>query len=117
MPTQQRHINPVKTKLSYRAGFFEGDAAFEIFGVAPADVTVPKFVMSARACLTRGAPTRPSPRLEEALGFDWAETDKSPLYLTPSAKPPVWRHTILGAADGNNPALQFFEELLPKKTW
>ena len=53
--------------------------------------------------------------LEEAIGFDWAEADKSPLSLSPSKQTPGWRHTILSARDGNNPALRYFEELLPKK--
>ena len=101
-------------KTSLRAGFFEGDIAFDIYGTGPPAAPVPIFVSATKACLTRGAPTRPSPFLEGALGFSWEAMNRTPLYLRPQASAPTWSNTIRGSSSGDNPALSLFEKLLPK---
>ena len=100
--------------LSYRAGYFDGDLRFEIHGLKGQRQKVPAFVLATRSCLMRGAPTRPSPVLEQQLNFRWSDIDKAPLFLAQERPRPLWQSTIKGAASGRfNPALDFFEQLLP----
>jgi ATP-dependent DNA helicase RecQ len=85
---------------------------FDVGGLVDDPGPVPSFVASTFSILTRGAPTQPSPKLQELLGFKWADLSQEPLTLM--ARPqPDWADTIRGNDEGYNPALEFFTQNLP----
>ena len=100
--------------VSHRVGFFGGDICFDICGMTGITSKTPAFLAATKACLTRGAPTKPSPVLEDLLDFSWSNLDVESVYFKPSSSIPVWSNTIKGPSFGKNPALYFFEHLLPK---
>ena len=99
---------------SHRSGFFDGDIRFDIVGLGVSGGDVPAFVSGTKACLTRGAPTKPSPVLEDLLNFSWESIGRESLYFKPKGPLPNWGTTIKGSSDGSNPALYLYEHLLPK---
>ena len=104
------------------AAYIAGDMVFDVDGLSGRPGPVPTFVANTFAVLTRGAPTRPSPQLlqflmpVEAKQFEeWATISAEPLCLI-GDNPPDWRHTIRGNGEtGYNPALRFFESILPNE--
>ena len=111
---RERPLSHSTAYIGNRAGFFDGDICFDIFGLGASRGDVPAFVSATKACLTRGAPTKPSPILEDLLNFSWGSLNREPLYFTPRNFLPSWENTIKGGSDGSNPALYFYEQLLPK---
>ena len=110
---------------AFCAGYFDGDMLFEVSGLQGAATGVPGYVANTFAVLTRGAPTLPSSKLLNLLKnqqdkepHDWETLARKPLVLAGSSTK-VWDHIIRGAPDGYNPALKFFESVLPKhlKSW
>lgn len=104
---------------AFCAGYFSGDLLFEVRGLQGLPFPVPGYVANTFGVLTRGAPTCPSPLLKKLLdpskeeNFpDWGEVFRTPLFLVGDVEP-VWEHTIRGAPDGYNPALEFFDTILP----
>jgi len=105
-------IHPLSRRVAVCAGYFDGDMLFDVGGFVGEPGPVPPFVSSTFSILTRGAPTQPSPKLQELLGFRWAELSHEPLALM--ARPqPDWADTIRGNDEGYNPALEFFTQILP----
>ena len=105
--------------LSICAGYFAGDMLFDLTGLQGSPAPVAGYVANTFAILTRGAPTRPSPKLRGLLVSDdckhsseWSALFSEPLVLVNDAARD-WRQSIRGAPDGYNPALEFFEALLP----
>jgi ATP-dependent DNA helicase RecQ len=106
---------------SFCAGYFTGDILFDVDGLSSAPAPVPSFVANTFAVLTRGAPTQPSPALLSLIlpdqnneDIDWGDFLSQPLDLI-SDKTPTWDNTIRGGDQDNNPALNFFVELLPSE--
>ena len=104
---------------SFCAGYFPGDILFEVDGLSAKVASVPSFVAKTFDILTRGAPTRPAPQLLSLIlpdqsdeDIDWKEFLDQPLCLV-SDSTPTWEHTIRGGDLENNPALDFFNEILP----
>lgn len=85
---------------------------FELRGLRGPATAVPEYIANTFAVLTRGAPTRPSPKLQTLLQFEWAELSHDPLSLV-DASFRTWDQTVRGAPDGYNPALQFLNEIIP----
>ena len=101
------------------AGYFAGDMLFDLTGLRGSPAPVAGYVANTFAILTRGAPTRPSPKLRSLLVSDerkhsseWSALFSEPLVLVNDTARD-WRQSIRGAPDGYNPALEFFEALLP----
>jgi ATP-dependent DNA helicase RecQ len=108
----QAFIHPLNRRVPVCAGYFDADMLFDVGGLVDEPGPVPSFVASTFSILTRGAPTQPSPMLQELLGFRWAELSQEPLVLM--ARPePDWADTIRGNDEGYNPALEFFTQILP----
>ena len=99
-------------RLEIRAGYFRGDMLFDIGGLPVETSNSPRSVSSVFSTLTRGAPTKPSQMLLDALNIDWSALSRGPLHLL-SDKKPVWKRTIKGG-ESSNPALAFYETVLPK---
>jgi ATP-dependent DNA helicase RecQ len=104
------------------AAYIAGDMLFDVAGLSGEAAPVPLWVANTFAVLSRGAPTRPSPRLLQLMMPDrtthheaWANLSAEPLCLI-GDKPPHWQHTIRGdGATGYNPAWQFFNTILPNE--
>lgn len=101
------------------AGYFTGDMLFDVTGLEGPPVPVAGYVANTFGILTRGAPTRPSPKLRNMLvpdgrrqASEWDALFTGPLALINDARRD-WRKSIRGAPDGYNPALEFFEAILP----
>lgn len=101
------------------AGYFAGDMLFDLTGLQGSPGPVAGYVANTFSILTRGAPTRPSPKLRSLLvpddpkhSSEWPALFSEPLVLVNDANR-NWRQSIRGASDGYNPALEFFEALLP----
>lgn len=105
-------LTPQESRVSIRAGFFPGDQLFDIGGLPSHSVATPVFVAATYAALTRGAPTKPSRSLQALLAISWEETDQSPLHLL-GTDDLDFGETIKGGSSGHNPALSFYEQLLP----
>ena len=106
-------VHPLTDRITHRSGYFDGDISFDIGGLEKRSLTLPPFVRATYCAITRGAPSAPSPFLQEALAICWDDMDKDPLYLN-SAKPLVWDHTIKGRDENHNPARHFFNHDLCK---
>ncbi|ATF92763.1 DEAD/DEAH box helicase [Cedecea neteri] len=106
------------TRISVCAGYFKGDILFEVDGLTGECGAVPDYVANSFAILTRGAPTRPTPQLLSLMNCQWEELAKSALLLS-TENHPYWGATIPGGDDGYNPALEFFDEIIPNhlKGW
>ncbi len=104
---------------SFCAGFFSGDLLFEVSGLEGDVKPVPEFVANTFSVLTRGAPTKPSPRLVELLvpkqyqQFALGEKNVETPLLLLGDNERKWDRTIRGASDGYNPASEFFHKVLP----
>lgn len=106
--------------VSVCAAYISGDMLFDVSGLNGETAPVPSYVSNTFAVLSRGAPTRPSPRLLQLMMPDetnrnqaWENLSIEPLWLIGS-QPPAWGDTILGDdKTGHNPALHFFENILP----
>jgi ATP-dependent DNA helicase RecQ len=92
---------------------------FEISGLRGPPSEVPEFVANTFAVLTRGAPTRPSPKLQQLMFLhrekhsnEWDSLSREALFLVGDGHR-MWDQTIRGAPDGYNPALEFFDAILP----
>ena len=103
---------------SFCAGYFPGDLLFEVDGLLNTPKPVPSFVANTFSILTRGAPTRPSPKILKSMfpsckepETQWVQIKNKHLCLI-SKNTPMWCDTILGSDDGDNPALHFFEHVL-----
>lgn len=104
------------------AAYIAGDMLFDVAGIIGEVRPVPSYVSNTFAVLSRGAPTRPSPRLLRLMMPDetnhyqvWKHLSSEPLYLI-GERPPEWGRTIRGdEATGYNPALDFFDTLLPNE--
>lgn len=102
------------------AAYIAGDMLFDVEGLDGKANPVPSYVSNTFAALSRGAPTRPSPHLlrlmmpEETKHHQaWESLSSEPLWLI-GDKPPYWENSIRGDdATGYNPALQFFDSVLP----
>jgi len=100
------------------AGYFTGDMLFDVSGLEGHPAPVAGFIANTFAILTRGAPTRPSSKLRNMLApegghtSEWDALFNDPLVLVNDACRD-WRQSIKGAPDGYNPALEFFEAILP----
>jgi ATP-dependent DNA helicase RecQ len=101
------------------AGYFTGDILFDVSGLEGQPAPVAGYIANTFAILTRGAPTRPSSKLRDMLvpdrrrhGSEWDALFTDPLLLVNDARRD-WRQSIKGAPDGYNPALEFFEAILP----
>ena len=105
--------HPHENRLRLRAGFFKGDMLFDIGGLPNKIASVPRSIPAAFSALTRGAPTKPSHRLMEALDLNWEDLKGRPQYLL-SRESLHWKDTIKGG-DRNNPALRFFETIFPEQ--
>lgn len=106
---------------SFCAAYFPGDMLFEVEGLHQDEVPVPSYVANTFSVLTRGAPTRPSPRLQRLLQtandsktIDWDTVPQDPLLLMGNSQR-LWKDTIKGSENGGNPALEFFDEVLPSE--
>ena len=102
----------LEQRVQVRAGYFSGDQLFDIGGLSADLIELPLSIKATYAALTRGAPTRPSAKLETLLGITWRDLDTSFLRLL-GTEPTSWTDTIRGAESGNNPALKFFNSTLP----
>jgi len=100
-------------RTSVCAGYFHGDLLFDVGGLAGEINPVPDYVALTFAMLTRGIPTQPARDLTERLGFDWSEL-KSETFYSVARDFPDWSSTIKGGSYSQNPALKFFETLLPE---
>lgn len=107
--------------IAFCAGYFTGDLSFNISGMKGRAAPVPAFVANTFAVLTRGAPTRPSPKLKDLMlpawhehASEWEDLVREPLHLI-GGTDQVWNMTVLGATDGYNPALKFIEDIMPTK--
>lgn len=102
------------------ASYIAGDILFDVSGLIREAAPVPSYVSNTFAVLSRGAPTRPSSRLLNLMTPDetnhdqaWKNLSSEPLWLI-GDKPPAWGPTILGDdTTGYNPALKFFDRILP----
>ena len=102
------------------AAYIAGDMLFDVAGLSGEAAPVPSCVANTFAVLSRGAPTRPSTHLLQRMMPGetnhhqvWANLSAGPLWLI-GDKTPDWQHTIRGDdATGYNPALQFFNSILP----
>jgi len=102
------------------ASYIAGDMLFDVSGLINEATPVPSYVSNTFAVLSRGAPTRPSPRLLQLMMPDetnrnqaWENLSLEALWLI-GGRPPAWGDTILGDdKTGDNPALDFFEKILP----
>ena len=105
------HGHPLEQRTFERAGYFDGDIAFDIGGLPSTCVDSPSFVKSTYNALTRGAPSVPSHVLLEHFGMVWEAVNQAPLFLLDTTTP-SWTETIRGGFGGYNPAKHFFEEQL-----
>ena len=104
------------------AAYFTGDMLFNVAGLKGEAGPVASYVANTFSVLSRGAPTRPSPHLlhrmmpnETKYREEWASLSAEPLWLIGDS-PPDWQHTIRGnGTTGYNPALRFFQSILPSE--
>jgi ATP-dependent DNA helicase RecQ len=103
------------------AAYIAGDMLFDVEGLVGKANPVPSYVRNTFAALSRGAPTRPSLHLLRLMMLEetkhqqvWENLSSEPLWLI-GDKPPNWEGRIRGDdATGYNPALKFFDSILPQ---
>ncbi len=106
-------VNEAMKVKRFSASYVYERSAFALLGIPDGyrtDHPLFPLLCVAKNLICRGAPTRASDTLREALGPVPASTSEQPHFVDASHQPD-WTDRIKGAEDGFNPALRFWEAL------